>query len=106
MDRAKPGHRKILALFLIDPDRRIISSANVPPQQANWGHEKRKLVNYLLSQRLPVELRDMIEENIESSFITMDEAKAYRLELMQERSVRTEEHNQWFESGSFSLCEH
>ncbi|KAB8276593.1 hypothetical protein BDV30DRAFT_235665 [Aspergillus minisclerotigenes] len=28
-DRSKPGHRKILALFLVDPHRRIISSANV-----------------------------------------------------------------------------
>ncbi|KAL4770703.1 hypothetical protein BDW60DRAFT_208797 [Aspergillus nidulans var. acristatus] len=30
-DPSKPGHRKILALFLVDPHRRIISSANVTP---------------------------------------------------------------------------
>lgn len=33
VDRSKPGHRKILALFLVDPHIRIISSANVPCQR-------------------------------------------------------------------------
>ena len=32
-DKTKKGHRKILALFLVDPGIRIISTANVPPQQ-------------------------------------------------------------------------
>jgi hypothetical protein len=35
-DATKPGHRKILALFLVDPGIRIISTANVPPQQRDW----------------------------------------------------------------------
>ena len=33
---SKPGYRKTLALFLIDPHCRIISTANVPPQQKDW----------------------------------------------------------------------
>jgi hypothetical protein len=32
-DKTKKGHRKILALFLVDPGIRVISTANVPPQQ-------------------------------------------------------------------------
>lgn len=35
-DPTKPGHRKILALFLVDPHMKIISTENVPPQQHSW----------------------------------------------------------------------
>ena len=38
-DPTKPGHRRFIALWLIDPTRRIISTANVPPQQAEWWRE-------------------------------------------------------------------
>ncbi|KAF3393762.1 hypothetical protein F1880_004694 [Penicillium rolfsii] len=105
-DKTKPGHRKILALFLIDPHRRIISSANVPPQQEEWAKERQKLVNDLLAHNLPPELQTMVEKDLPSSFLTMDEAKAYRLELMEERSVASEVSNAAFETGNFSLCEH
>ena len=33
VDLTKKGHRKILALFLVDPGIRVISTTNVPPQQ-------------------------------------------------------------------------
>jgi hypothetical protein len=33
LDPTKNGYRKILALFLVDPGIRLISTANVPPQQ-------------------------------------------------------------------------
>ncbi|GMF75537.1 unnamed protein product [Aspergillus oryzae] len=105
-DRSKPGHRKILALFLVDPHMRIISSANIPPQQEDWGKEKRELVTGMLSQRLPVELQDMVSEDILYPSISLEEAKVYRKELMQERSATTSEQNQQFETGEFSLCEH
>lgn len=35
-DPSRSGHRKILALFLVDPAIPIISTANVPPQQPHW----------------------------------------------------------------------
>lgn len=35
-DKSKPGHRRIIALWLVDPLTRIISTANVPPQQRDW----------------------------------------------------------------------
>ena len=35
----KPGHQRFIALWLVDPNRRIISTANVPPQQRNWWLE-------------------------------------------------------------------
>ncbi|KAJ4298808.1 hypothetical protein N0V88_003846 [Collariella sp. IMI 366227] len=38
-DPTKPGHRRFIALWLVDPVTRIISTANVPPQQAEWWVE-------------------------------------------------------------------
>ncbi|KAE8153445.1 hypothetical protein BDV25DRAFT_168899 [Aspergillus avenaceus] len=105
-DRSKPGHRKMLALFLVDPYMRIISSSNVPPQQYEWGREKRELVDEVLSRKLPQELYDMVCDDALEPLITVDEAKEYRRQLMEERSVKMSEQNQAFEIGSFSLCEH
>lgn len=105
-DRSKPGHRKILALFLIDPHVRIISSANVPPQQAEWSKRRKNLIDELLGTRLPVELQQMVRKDLPKSVMTLDEAKEYRLELMKERSIQTREQNEGFISGEFSLCEH
>ncbi len=39
VDPTKPGHRRFVALWLVDPFTRIISTANVPPQQAEWWSE-------------------------------------------------------------------
>ncbi|KAF2490543.1 hypothetical protein BU16DRAFT_470413 [Lophium mytilinum] len=36
IDPTKPGHRRFIALWLVDPTKRIISTANVPPQQQDW----------------------------------------------------------------------
>jgi hypothetical protein len=103
-DPTKPGHRKILALFLVDPHRRVISSANVPPQRADWGYERQCAIDQALSQ-LPKELQIMVEGDLESS-MTMQEAKEHRLELMKERGLTSKTNNENFETGDFSLCEH
>jgi Protein of unknown function (DUF4246) len=39
IDPTKPGHRRFIALWLVEPNRRIISTANVPPQQRGWWVE-------------------------------------------------------------------
>ncbi|MCJ1467440.1 hypothetical protein MMC07_006065 [Pseudocyphellaria aurata] len=57
-DPTKPGHRKILALFLIDPHRPIISTAHVPCQQKDaWANQVRNVEPLSL---LPSELVDQI----------------------------------------------
>ncbi|PLN85528.1 hypothetical protein BDW42DRAFT_183027 [Aspergillus taichungensis] len=43
-DRSRRGHRKILALFLVDPLRRVISTAHVPPQQVEWARARARVV--------------------------------------------------------------
>ncbi|KAJ5356553.1 Protein of unknown function DUF4246 [Penicillium concentricum] len=104
-DRSKSGHRKILALFLIDPHRRVISSANVPPQREDWAPESSTIVNNVHPQA-STNLPDTTGQDVPSSAMSMKEAEAYRLELMEERSVRAVENNDVFENGSFNLCEH
>ncbi|KAL3472540.1 hypothetical protein BJX99DRAFT_214159 [Aspergillus californicus] len=106
-DRSKPGHRKILAFFLIDPTRRVISTANIPPQREDWCTAwKQAMDDVLVARKLPPELRDMIYRDAAFQPMTMDEAKAYRLELMDERSANSENGNRAFEVGGFNLCEH
>ena len=36
VDRTRPGRQKFVVLWLVDPLTRIISTANVPPQRADW----------------------------------------------------------------------
>ncbi|KAF7117474.1 hypothetical protein CNMCM5793_006456 [Aspergillus hiratsukae] len=105
-DPSKPGHRKLLAFFLVDPHLSIISSANVPPQQEDWWRERQELVGRLLGEKLPTELQDMVKEEFDAYPITMEEAKQYRKELMEERSAKLEVRNERFEVQNFSLCEH
>ena len=38
-DPTKPGHRRFIALWLVDPHYRVISTGNVPPQQFDWWAE-------------------------------------------------------------------
>ncbi|MGV9273768.1 DUF4246 domain-containing protein [Streptomyces griseosporeus] len=77
-DPTRPGHRKILAFFLVDPSEQIVSTSDVPPQQP-WS---------------------------ETSTMTLEQAKAYREELMRERKFFVDEHNEQLYEREFSLCEH
>nr|WP_323378874.1 DUF4246 domain-containing protein [Streptomyces smaragdinus] len=78
VDPTRPGHRKILAFFLIDPSQKVVSTSDIPPQQP-WA---------------------------ETSTMTLEQAKAYREELMQERKFFVDEHNEELYEREFSLCEH
>ncbi|KAL0936091.1 uncharacterized protein CTRU02_208306 [Colletotrichum truncatum] len=39
-DKTKPGHRRFIAIWLVDPVNRVISTANVPPQQRDWWMDR------------------------------------------------------------------
>ncbi|KAF7622463.1 hypothetical protein AFLA_009000 [Aspergillus flavus NRRL3357] len=99
-DRSMPGHRKILALLLVDPYLPIISSSNVPPQQEKWATERERSIRQAL-RPLPQELKDMVYDDLDTRYMTMDEAKAFRLELMEERSAAAFEQNENFQNGGF-----
>ncbi|WP_030724858.1 DUF4246 domain-containing protein [Streptomyces sp. NRRL S-237] len=77
-DATRPGHRKILAFFLVDPSEQIVSTSDVPPQQP-WS---------------------------DTSTMTLEQAKTYREQLMRERKFFVDEHNEQLYEREFSLCEH
>ncbi|WP_327714623.1 DUF4246 domain-containing protein [Streptomyces sp. NBC_00490] len=77
-DPTRPGYRKILAFFLVDPSEKIVSTSDVPPQQP-WS---------------------------DSSTMTLEQANEYRDQLMQERKFFVDEHNEQLYEREFSLCEH
>ncbi|MFE0416351.1 DUF4246 domain-containing protein [Streptomyces tendae] len=77
-DPTRPGHRKILAFFLVDPSQTIVSTSDVPPQQP-WSA---------------------------TTTMSLEEAKNYREQLMQERKFFVDEHNHQLYEREFSLCEH
>ena len=87
VDRTKPGHRKILSLFLVDPHLKILSMENVPCQQRDWWR------NYIAQlptclDRLPLELQDAVFDGVIYDFpFGLDEAKNLRLALIEERKA-------------------
>ncbi|KAJ6473292.1 hypothetical protein C8R45DRAFT_874563 [Mycena sanguinolenta] len=109
VDEAKPGHRKILAIFLVDPSIEPIPSAtNIPPQQAEWVFDtlvEAKDDPSSRSSRLPLELLSLICDNLPDTFMTLEDAEEHRMELMDERTdfVRDREAD-W--SSRFNMCEH
>ncbi|KIL58130.1 hypothetical protein M378DRAFT_341318, partial [Amanita muscaria Koide BX008] len=101
-DSTRPGHRKILALFLVDPNAKVISTANVPSQRLDWWCESFEAKQTGLG-RLPLELQDFVFEQVDFP-ISMKMAKELRLELMEKRKKFT----LGFERAqeAISLCEH
>ncbi|CAK7225274.1 hypothetical protein SBRCBS47491_005831 [Sporothrix bragantina] len=104
-DATKPGHRKILAMFLVDPHRRVLSSANVPPQRKDWWSEHVHETPTALS-RLPNELFSHVIDLVDSFPMSWDQAVAIRADLMKERSAFTQQQEEEINEHLFSFCEH
>ncbi|KAJ7764885.1 hypothetical protein B0H16DRAFT_1526075 [Mycena metata] len=109
-DPTKQGHRKILAIFLVDPTKdRIVSATDVPPQQAEWAAEafaEARAAPTSLLGRLPQELCDLVEDYLREAVMTLEEAKAYRLKLMKERTTFVDNHTKTVYRKTFNMCEH
>lgn len=103
-DRTRPGHRKILALFLVDPHTRIPSSAHAPPQQKDWWREMVQRLDRV--GELPQELKDWVVDSAGEFPIELEEAKEIRKELMEERKLFVEDCEERIQQESFSFCEH
>ena len=101
-DATKPGHRKILVFFLVDPNITIPSATSVAPQQEAWI--RRAIDSTTLWQRLPVELQEYIWEWLDP--MTEEQAKQYREQLMKERSKFVVKLNEEVFEMEFSMCEH
>lgn len=101
-DPTRPGHRKILALFLVDPKVPIISTSNVPPQQRHWWATE----EYIRSKmNLPVEIGQMVLDNVDFPFGEA-EAKRLREELIEERKTQQSAFANDIADIHFGFCEH
>ncbi|EXF82336.1 hypothetical protein CFIO01_01795, partial [Colletotrichum fioriniae PJ7] len=103
VDKTKAGHRKILALFLVDPRIPIIGTANVPPQQRGWWRERAAPGNRLGT--LPPEVTDMVFDNMDFP-IGIEEAKGIRADLMEERTTIAEQGMGVMTDMEWNFCEH
>lgn len=135
-DPTKPGHRRYIALWLVSPHRRIISTANVPPQQQDWwtgsvfgesedsqASTASQVPQYIVQvlrekgialpdngsgAKLPAELLAMVNEELDMSTLSPEQAKEHRLKLMEDRTTRRrdgEALETWHQSD-YDLCEH
>ncbi|TGJ85399.1 hypothetical protein E0Z10_g3348 [Xylaria hypoxylon] len=83
-DNSRPGHRKILAMFLVDPHIRVLSTSVVPPQRKDWWAREVRNIGPL--GVLPTEIFDLIIGFVDGFPMSWEDALATRETLMQERS--------------------
>ena len=63
VDKTKPGHRRFIAIWLIDPLNRVVNTANVPPQQAEWWMESAfGVVNERNAHKIPPAISQLVLE--------------------------------------------
>ncbi|KAK4456708.1 hypothetical protein QBC42DRAFT_351071 [Cladorrhinum samala] len=84
-DKTKAGHRKILAMFLIDPNRPVLSSAHVPPQRRDWWAEEVRNKAGLVGGKVPPEIFNMVIDEVSDFPLSWEQAVEYRKKLMEER---------------------
>ncbi|KAJ4114702.1 hypothetical protein NW760_001625 [Fusarium oxysporum] len=101
-DQTRPGYRKIVALFLVDPVVPIISTGNVPPQQKHWWKDKLREAEPLNS--LPSEVRDAITQKVDYPY-GIDEARRIREDLVSERKAVNSDSLRR-QAQSWNFCEH
>lgn len=90
-DPSKSGHRKVLALFLVDPHLRIPSTSIVPPQQKEWWQKAQDASSIDTITRLPPGTARSFFEDNSTALVDIEEAKTLRMELMTEKSAFVED---------------
>ncbi|KAK7741270.1 hypothetical protein SLS63_000823 [Diaporthe eres] len=133
-DPTRPGHQRYIALWLVNPCCRIISTANVPPQQQDWwtgsafgetkdsrastaSHLPPHIVQILREKgialpdngsraKLPPELLAMVDEEFDLSTLSLEQAKEHRLKLMEERTALRGEALETWNQTTYDLGEH
>jgi hypothetical protein len=102
-DPTKPGVRKIFVAFLVDPTHTVPSATTVAPQQREMIREAMLAVDDSSRLgRLPTELIDIISDG-NAGLMSRAEAEAYRLELMDERTVFVTESDSNYFGHKFSM---
>ncbi|KAF8844117.1 hypothetical protein BDN67DRAFT_1059389 [Paxillus ammoniavirescens] len=94
-DPSRPGHQRVVGIFLVDPDiQPIPSTARVPPQQKSWvrrGIEESKLFAVELIDKIMDETEGLMDER---------EAELVRKDMLVERDqLQTKNNQQYFGVG-------
>eukprot|EP01119_Soliformovum_irregulare_P002602 TRINITY_DN1284_c0_g1_i4.p1 TRINITY_DN1284_c0_g1~~TRINITY_DN1284_c0_g1_i4.p1 ORF type:complete len:583 (+),score=153.64 TRINITY_DN1284_c0_g1_i4:31-1749(+) len=100
----KPGVRKILVFFLVDPTIRILSTADVPIQRSDWIFDELRTQHPL--RVLPKDVLTQIGKHASDQGMSWEDAVVHRLNLMKERSTFVDAVNVGHYERAFSLCEH
>ncbi|PBK83540.1 hypothetical protein ARMGADRAFT_1137151 [Armillaria gallica] len=109
LDPSKPGYRKIVALFLVDPELESPrpSTTIIPPQRLDWwSRDLHDLANEGNSRLglLSAELLDLVVDLMD--LMTRKEAEELRLQLMDERTAFVRDNNENMFNVPFNMCEH
>jgi hypothetical protein len=113
------GNRKILAFFLINPEKTIVSTKYVSPQQKDWFDDC--LLQYrVFGKKFPKDAIQHITSYIH--VLSLEEAKLHRTIFMKERSnnekqinMKMKEEKYYFDDpekhysyfqGKYNFCEH
>jgi len=106
--------RKVLVFWLVDPDKRIASTANIPMQQ--WNVIRAQLAHTLHRQWRPLGSASALRTDIVKLILdftkwgfTQEEASHHRLKLMEERKFSRRAVGSKFEKlieRQYSFCEH
>ena len=87
-DKTKPGHRKILCFFIVDPyNHNVISTDNVPPQQKEWWDDSS--LDYLFPGNLKQQMLDL-KGGGTAWPMTFEQAKEARDDLIDEIIAQSE----------------
>ncbi|CAI7647214.1 unnamed protein product [Penicillium discolor] len=98
-DKTKPGHTRALVFFLVDPNIRIISTANVPPQRLDWTKE-------MPGEDVKEGLQKLALDNMKSKGdmpMSLEEAMETRMKVLQEVAEFTRYQHVAFESNVLML---
>ncbi|PVH99122.1 hypothetical protein DM02DRAFT_565225 [Periconia macrospinosa] len=93
VDKENPGSRSFVALWLVDPHRRILSTANVPPLRMDW-------MEGCLEEGEGMDGADGVRP------MTVEEAREHRGKLMKERTNSRKVAEDGWLGNTYHFCEH
>ncbi|QQK44526.1 Histone H2B [Penicillium digitatum] len=99
-DKTKPGYARTVAFYLVDPNIRIISTANIPPQRLDWTKELSP------GEGVKEGLQRLALENMKSKGdmpMSLEEALETRIKLLKEMDEFTRYQHVAFESNVLML---
>jgi len=103
LDPNKPGHRRILVFFLVNPNKRSLSTADVPPQQKDWLRQELLCISRF--RKLDRHILDIVLSHLDYP-MSWSQANENRAQLMHERKYMVNQNTQLVFEREFSLCEH